>query len=88
MIQKDYTIKQNFTVFIPTEVMCDNDYKDAGSFELTNPDRDNWLNGSWSEGVISITKLSQDLVFVVFDDVMRRDKTVKFVTALYRGELR
>ncbi len=79
-----------FTTFIPKKVINDNvDYSETlGKWHSINTDNDNWLDDEeWCDFVHTITKLTDNLIIVVFNTPYNNDNSERLPIKVYKGEL-
>ncbi len=89
MKQFNLTNNDSFTVFIPKEVLNNNPYYGTlGTWSIINGDNENWLDDEhWCSHVNTITKLTDDIVSVIFNRTYLDGRSEVHSVAIYRGEL-
>jgi hypothetical protein len=87
----DYTQKQEFTIFIPTHRIQQEEDTDIGRWKSINEGRHNWMkDAGWIDLVNTFIKLSDELVYVLFNDTYTgtRSGISYHESALYKGILK
>jgi hypothetical protein len=89
---KQFNLANNdlFTVFIPKEVINDTEGSTSslGTWISFNERNENFLKSDvWCNCVHTITKLTNDLIVVIFNETFNDLITVRHSIAIYRGEL-
>jgi len=83
-------VNKMFTTFIPKKVINDNvDYSETlGKWHSINTNNDNWLDDEeWCALVHTITKLTDDLIIVVFNKPYNDNNFARLSIGIYEGVL-
>jgi len=86
----NYTVNNKFTSFVPTHILETNTDSEIGAWIPMNKDLKNFLNPAWCDTVHSIIKVSDELIYVIFNESHYENSSGGDVydTALYKGELK
>jgi hypothetical protein len=81
-------MKKEFTSFVPTHVLNTDNITPLGEWYKVNRNRDNWLDGTWSDSVKCISRISDDFIVVMWKDTFTDSHDMlRHSCSVYKGKL-